>query len=91
MSTGVPAFTLNNGQKMPAVGLGCCPYFECRWVIFSYLLGTSRCWMGFRGGGERVYEMCKTALSLGYRHLDTAAGYGVFANFQAAKPRLNFL
>ncbi|KAF5384530.1 hypothetical protein D9757_006466 [Collybiopsis confluens] len=56
MAANIPQFTLNNGTKMPAVGLGC--------------------WMGMVGGEERVYEMCLNALKAGYRHLDTAAGYG---------------
>ncbi|GBE80940.1 Aldo/keto reductase [Sparassis latifolia] len=34
------------------------------------------CWMGTPGGGETVELMCKNALKLGYRHLDTAFGYG---------------
>ncbi|TFK44433.1 aado/keto reductase [Crucibulum laeve] len=34
------------------------------------------CWMGSYGGGERVFEMCEKALKTGYRHFDTAAGYG---------------
>ncbi|EIM83985.1 Aldo/keto reductase [Stereum hirsutum FP-91666 SS1] len=34
------------------------------------------CWMGEVGGGERVKEMVTKALDLGYRHFDTAAGYG---------------
>ncbi|KZT04789.1 Aldo/keto reductase [Laetiporus sulphureus 93-53] len=34
------------------------------------------CWMGSPGGGERVEVMCKSALKYGYRHLDTAYGYG---------------
>ncbi|KAJ3906646.1 Aldo/keto reductase [Lentinula edodes] len=29
------------------------------------------CWMGAPGGAERVYEMCKKAISIGYRHFDT--------------------
>jgi len=35
------------------------------------------CFMG-RGvvGGQRVYDMCAKALKNGYRHFDTAAGYG---------------
>ncbi|KAJ3854177.1 Aldo/keto reductase [Lentinula lateritia] len=33
------------------------------------------CWMGAPGGAERVYEMCKKAISIGYRHFDTASGY----------------
>ncbi|VDC01506.1 unnamed protein product [Peniophora sp. CBMAI 1063] len=33
-------------------------------------------WMGAPGpGGERAYEMCRKAIDIGYRHLDTAAGY----------------
>ncbi|KZV64314.1 Aldo/keto reductase [Peniophora sp. CONT] len=34
------------------------------------------CWMGEFGGEERAYEMCKKAIAAGYRHIDTAAGYG---------------
>ncbi|KAA1470614.1 aado/keto reductase [Dentipellis sp. KUC8613] len=34
------------------------------------------CWMGQVGGGELVKEMCTKALAAGYRHFDTAAGYG---------------
>ncbi|KAF8070431.1 aldo/keto reductase [Lyophyllum atratum] len=56
MSAQVQNFTLNNGLKVPAVGLGC--------------------WMGQVGGGDRVYDMCKTALENGYRHFDTASKYG---------------
>ncbi|KAK7473036.1 hypothetical protein VKT23_001140 [Stygiomarasmius scandens] len=52
----VPSFTLNNGRRIPSVGLGC--------------------WMGSFGDNEEVYEMCKKAISVGYRHFDTAAGYG---------------
>ncbi|ETW75512.1 hypothetical protein HETIRDRAFT_461341 [Heterobasidion irregulare TC 32-1] len=33
------------------------------------------CWMGSPGGGERVKEMCDKALTVGYRHFDTASGY----------------
>lgn len=33
------------------------------------------CWMGVPGGGERVKQMCKKALAVGYRHFDTASGY----------------
>ncbi|CAL1711153.1 unnamed protein product [Somion occarium] len=52
----IPHFTLNNGVKVPSVGMGC--------------------WMGQPGGGEIVEEMCKNALKVGYRHFDTAFGYG---------------
>lgn len=31
--------------------------------------------MGSPGGGERVKEMCRKALAMGYRHFDTANGY----------------
>jgi len=34
------------------------------------------CWMGTPGGGVAVEEMCKKAFKLGYRHFDTASGYG---------------
>ncbi|KIK70052.1 hypothetical protein GYMLUDRAFT_34498 [Collybiopsis luxurians FD-317 M1] len=33
------------------------------------------CWMGGPEGGERVYEMCRKAIAVGYRHFDTASGY----------------
>ncbi|KAH8664661.1 aldo/keto reductase [Xylariales sp. PMI_506] len=33
------------------------------------------CWLGAPGGGQRVYDMCSTALKAGYRHFDTADGY----------------
>ncbi|KAI0686536.1 Aldo/keto reductase [Earliella scabrosa] len=33
------------------------------------------CWLGPSGGGEVVEQMCKTALKMGYRHIDTASGY----------------
>ncbi|KAI0030011.1 aldo/keto reductase [Vararia minispora EC-137] len=52
----VPTYTLNNGEKIPALGLGC--------------------WMGELGGEDRAYNMCKKAIEIGYRHIDTAAGYG---------------
>lgn len=44
---------LNNGRKMPIVGLGT-----------------------FQGKGEEVKAAVKTALELGYRHIDTAFLYG---------------
>ncbi|KAI0058405.1 Aldo/keto reductase [Artomyces pyxidatus] len=56
MAADIPAFTLNDGTKMPAVGMGC--------------------WMGGFGGGARVSAMVKKALEVGYRHFDTASGYG---------------
>ncbi|KAF8501241.1 Aldo/keto reductase [Hysterangium stoloniferum] len=34
------------------------------------------CWMGEPGKTEQTEEMVKTALKHGYRHFDTAAGYG---------------
>jgi len=34
------------------------------------------CWMGKVGGGQAVEDMCRDALENGYRHLDTAFGYG---------------
>ncbi|KAH9942241.1 Aldo/keto reductase [Epithele typhae] len=33
------------------------------------------CWLGPAGHEETVEQMCKTALEVGYRHIDTAAGY----------------
>ncbi|KZV64308.1 Aldo/keto reductase [Peniophora sp. CONT] len=38
------------------------------------LLGLG-CWVPGGGQGERAYEMCRKAIDLGYRHLDTAANY----------------
>ncbi|ESK91347.1 aado keto reductase [Moniliophthora roreri MCA 2997] len=52
----MPTLTLNNGQKIPAIGMGC--------------------WIGSPGGGKRVYDYCAKAISVGYRHFDTAASYG---------------
>ncbi|KAJ7782782.1 aldo/keto reductase [Mycena metata] len=57
----IPSFTLNDGTKIPSLGMGC--------------------FMGAPGGGERVYRMCSEALKCGYRHLDTAAGYGLVIPF----------
>ncbi|KAG7093282.1 hypothetical protein E1B28_006964 [Marasmius oreades] len=34
------------------------------------------CWMGSPGCGERAYAMVQKAIKYGYRHFDTAAGYG---------------
>ncbi|KAG8804739.1 hypothetical protein FRC17_005901 [Serendipita sp. 399] len=51
----IPTFTLNDGNKMPGIGMGC--------------------WMGHYGGGEEAARTVKIALELGYRHIDTAAGY----------------
>ncbi|KZT51032.1 putative GCY1-galactose-induced protein of aldo/keto reductase family [Calocera cornea HHB12733] len=34
------------------------------------------CWMGHVGGAEEAYTMVREALKLGYRHIDTAFGYG---------------
>ncbi|KDQ58974.1 hypothetical protein JAAARDRAFT_205970 [Jaapia argillacea MUCL 33604] len=56
MAADIPVFTLNDGTKIPSLGLGC--------------------WMGVPGGGEKVLEMCQNALKVGYRHFDTAFGYG---------------
>jgi alcohol dehydrogenase (NADP+) len=48
-------FLLNNGLKMPAIGLGT--------------------FQGDKGNGL-VKEIVITALKKGYRHIDTASGYG---------------
>ncbi|KZO91475.1 Aldo/keto reductase [Calocera viscosa TUFC12733] len=34
------------------------------------------CWMGQPGEAEEAYKMVRQALKLGYRHIDTAFGYG---------------
>ncbi|KAF9447820.1 Aldo/keto reductase [Macrolepiota fuliginosa MF-IS2] len=46
-------FRLNNGDVIPAIGVGC--------------------WMGKQGEGDHVISMVKTALVLGYRHIDTVS------------------
>ncbi|KAF8325937.1 Aldo/keto reductase [Amanita rubescens] len=51
--TSVPSFKLNNGNSIPAVGIGC--------------------WMGHVGEGDHVTSMVKSALQIGYRHIDTAS------------------
>ncbi|EPQ55782.1 aado/keto reductase [Gloeophyllum trabeum ATCC 11539] len=55
MAANIPIFTLNNGLKIPSVGMGC-------WTNYS--------------SHKSVYNMCKTALKVGYRHFDTAEMYG---------------
>lgn len=41
---------------------------------YSKLIDCFRsCWMGVPGGGERCEQMVKTALKIGYRHLDTVS------------------
>ncbi|KAK7057506.1 Aldo-keto reductase [Favolaschia claudopus] len=56
-ATEIPSFALNNGSKIPSVGMGC-----------------------YMGGGDftdkQVYDMCQKAIKAGYRHFDTATGYG---------------
>ncbi|BGP18756.1 hypothetical protein JCM10213_003045 [Rhodosporidiobolus nylandii] len=54
-------YTLNTGSTIPAVGCGC--------------------WMGVptqpgHPANEETEKMVKTALGVGYRHFDTASGYG---------------
>ncbi|KAK7473035.1 hypothetical protein VKT23_001139 [Stygiomarasmius scandens] len=34
------------------------------------------CWMGEPGQADRAYAMVKKSIQVGYRHFDTAAGYG---------------
>ncbi|KAF9458796.1 Aldo/keto reductase [Collybia nuda] len=34
------------------------------------------CWMGVVGESQRVVDMVKSALRIGYRHIDTASNYG---------------
>ncbi|KAF8625053.1 hypothetical protein AX15_005583 [Amanita polypyramis BW_CC] len=53
----VPSFKLNDGNVIPAVGIGC--------------------WMGRVGEGEHVVNMVRKAVDIGYRHIDTAANYGL--------------
>lgn len=60
MAAPVPYFTLNNGQKIPSVGLGC-------W------LGQPG---GVDTNGRDVRQALKDAINeAGYRHVDTAALY----------------
>lgn len=64
MST-IPTFTLNNGVKIPAIGLGC-------WS------GTTK---EERAAGV---SWMKTAADVGYKHFDTAQGYGTEGTLSAA-------
>ncbi|EKM48171.1 uncharacterized protein PHACADRAFT_214925 [Phanerochaete carnosa HHB-10118-sp] len=34
------------------------------------------CWLGIEGDRTTTRAMCLNALKVGYRHLDTAPGYG---------------
>jgi len=53
----IPLFTLNNGVKMPAIGLGC--------------------WAGITADERAAgVSWMKTAAEVGYKHFDTAQGYG---------------
>lgn len=36
-----------------------------------------RCWMGTAGEGEHVTAMVKSALELGYRHIDTVGHHRI--------------
>ncbi|KAL0956000.1 hypothetical protein HGRIS_002176 [Hohenbuehelia grisea] len=45
-------------------------------LTYPHVLLNFRCWMGEVGGGDRVFQMCTKALKHGYRHFDTASGYG---------------
>ncbi|KAF9078475.1 aldo/keto reductase [Rhodocollybia butyracea] len=56
MAANIPSFTLNNGIRIPSIGMGC--------------------WMGRPGEDEQAYQMCLNAINTGYRHFDTATGYG---------------
>lgn len=61
-STIIPNFTLNNGRKMPAVGMG---YVVHVCIIVCFVLRYNcRCWMGEPGGGEAVERMCRNALKV---------------------------
>jgi len=62
MATNVPSFTLTNGVAKGSVV-----------KIPSIGIG---CWMGVPGGAERAEVMVTLALKNGYRHIDTAFGYG---------------
>ncbi|KAG9042767.1 hypothetical protein FS837_010402 [Tulasnella sp. UAMH 9824] len=67
----------NGGRKGPVAAVG-----STMTTIASTNAGNvglempvGRCWMGNPGTGEACEKMVKTAIGLGYRHLDTAAGY----------------
>jgi len=62
MAANVPVFTLANGVAKGS-------------VVKMPSIGIG-CWMGIPGGAERVEVMVKLALKNGYRHIDTAFGYG---------------
>jgi glycerol 2-dehydrogenase (NADP+) len=72
MAAQMPHFKLNNGTTIPSVGMG----FVIVLDRIQLDLNKRRCWMGTPGGGQRVYDMCASAIKAGYRHFDTADGYG---------------
>ena len=58
----IPYFTLNNGIKIPSVGMGYVYFFTTAIVIF--FTRVCRCWMGEPGGGEKAEQMCRDALKV---------------------------
>jgi hypothetical protein len=65
MHIGVPEFALNDGTKLPAVGLGWVIDLLCHWwSLSSFNAAFLRCWMGDFGGGQRVNDMCEKALKV---------------------------
>lgn len=60
----IPVFTLNNGKKMPSVGIGSVG-FLCSYGTLTNSQIVS-CWFGQPGGGEAAENMIKNALKVRY-------------------------
>jgi hypothetical protein len=62
MLINIPMYTLNNGHKMPAVGLGCALSRLHSYPSLNPLI--ARCWMGQPGCEDRAYAMCLKAIKV---------------------------
>lgn len=60
----IPVFTLNNGEKMPSVGIGSVGCFVSDGTLIDSQIIS--CWFGQPGGGEAAENMIKNALKVRY-------------------------